>query len=59
MAGEGDVLRMIEELAAEEDDLPLEQRRPDLGYGVRREGPGEVGALDLRADVHRHGTYAD
>ena len=59
VAGEGDVLPVVEVLAAEEDHLPLKQRGADPGHRLGGEGAGQVDALDLGPDVHGQRTNAD
>ena len=51
-----DMLRVVEMLAAEEDDLPFQERRANLFQLLRRKGPGEIDPTDFRADMecHRH-----
>ena len=55
-ATEGDVPLAVEVvLVAEEDDLPLQERPPDLGDRVVRQGTGEIDPADLGADRRGQG----
>ena len=51
LARHGNVLRVIEILFPEEDDLPLQERIPDRLQLFLRQRLAEIDASDLRTDV--------
>ena len=59
LAGHRDMLRMIEVLAAEEDDFPFQKGIADLSHLLRRQRLAEIDTPDLRADVQRQGDNFD
>ena len=51
LARHRDMLRMIEVLVAEEDDLPFQEGVPHLLHLLRRQRLGQIHAADFRADM--------
>jgi hypothetical protein len=54
-----DMLRMVEVLAAEEHDLPLQEGVTHLLQLFGWQRPAEIDAADLRADVQRQRDNLD
>ena len=48
-----DVLRMIEMLVAEEDDLPFQEGVAHLLHLLRRQRPGQIDTANFRTDMQR------
>ena len=53
LARHRDVLRVIEMLVAEEDDLPFQEGVAHLLHLLRRQGLAEIDAADFRTDMQR------
>jgi hypothetical protein len=59
LARKGDVARVIEMLATEEDHLPFEERVADRPPAPGGERPAQIDARDLGTDVQRERLHLD